>query len=329
MTQQNATPDAKSDQPAEVVTQYFLRPGSQAEFAAEQGKLSAALAGQPEYLGSDEHLTRHPGGDGAAALEWTVVRHFTTARAANAWVTGPQMRQAHSAISAISQAPPSATVLLEPKPRTANSVVVTSRVRPGSEEWFLVRQGQMQTAQARLPGYLGQRDQAPIPGVNPDWVAVVAFDSPEHLKAWLDSPERAAFLADTDGHIESYDCRPAASAFESWFTGIQTVGPPPPAWKFNAIVLLVLYPVVMAEIIWLNPALAFLGVSISTFIGNTISVAATGFILIPIASKLLSWWLVPDMAHRKALERRGLLVLLACYTLCVGFFQALTAAIGF
>ena len=42
------------------------------------------------------------------------------------------------------------------------------------------------------------------------------------------------------------------------------------------IVLLVLYPVVMLEHLYLNPLLQSLGMAVAIFIGNVLSVAATG-----------------------------------------------------
>jgi uncharacterized protein len=309
---------------AEVVTHYHLRPGQQSRFAQLQASLSVALLDAPGYQGSDDHVARHDTG-----LEWTVVSHFATAEQARSWQAGPALARANQELVDLLESPPASNVLLEPAPPNARSaLVVTSRVRPGSEGWFVTRQGQMQAAQAHFPGYVGQRDQAPIPGVNPNWVSVVAFDNPEHLRAWVDSPQRAQFLADTGPHVESYDCRPAASAFESWFTASGSLGPPPPARKLNAIVLLVLYPVVMVEILWLNPLLARLGLSLTTFIGNVVSVAVTGFVLIPIAARALNWWLVSRQEQQRRINWRGGLLLLACYAACVAFFQLLTYAIG-
>lgn len=314
--------------PAEVVIHYRLRPGVQREFLAAQAALSAGLAGSAQYLGGSEHMAQTPAvGNDHQQTDWTIVRHFASAQAAREWVDAAHMPAGE--LEPLLAQPPTLNVLLEPGPRTAGTAVITSRVRPGSEEWFLVRQGQMQAAQAQFPGYLGQHDQAPIPGLNPDWVTVIGYDTAEHLQAWLDSPARAQFLANAVGHVESYDCRPAASAFESWFTAVRpSDAPPPAAWKLNAIVLLVLYPVVMAEIIWLNPLLTGLGVPLSTFIGNVISVAATGFVLIPVASRVLGWWLVPEASQARATNWRGVAALAGCYALSVLFFQALTKSLG-
>lgn len=314
---------AHSPGPAQVVTHYRVRPQAAAQFAAAQADVATQLSTDPDYCGTQEHITNSVEG-----LEWTVVRQFRQALAAKQWLESSGAWQAVPDDVLLGE-PTSNVILVPGGQRAAGSIVVTSRVKPGSEDWFTNRQAQMQAAQAGFAGYIGQRDQAPIPGVNENWVSVIAFDTQEHLRAWLDSPQRARFLADASPHVQSYDCRPAASAFESWFTGVETTGAPPPAWKLNAIVLLVLYPVVMAEIIWLNPRITALGVALGTFIGNAISVAATGFILIPLASRALSWWLVPEAAHERRTNLRGTAVLALAYTGLVLAFWALTRAIGF
>lgn len=39
-------------------------------------------------------------------------------------------------------------------------------------------------------------------GIKDDWIAILCFDSEDHLQAWLDSPERHALLRETDDFIE-------------------------------------------------------------------------------------------------------------------------------
>ena len=50
------------------------------------------------------------------------------------------------------------------------------------------------------------------------------------------------------------------------------------------IVLLTLFPVVMLELLYLSPLLHSLAMAVATSIGNLLSVAATGFVLIPLPS---------------------------------------------
>ena len=60
------------------------------------------------------------------------------------------------------------------------------------------------------------------------------------------------------------------------------------------IVLLTLYPIVMLEQMFLNPLLQSLDMAEAIFIGNLLSVAATGFLLIPLAPPRLRVVATPE-----------------------------------
>ena len=79
------------------------------------------------------------------------------------------------------------------------------------------------------------------------------------------------------------------------------------------IVLLTLYPIVMLEQMFLNPLLQSLDMAEAIFIGNTLSVAATGFLLIPLALRAFEWWLLPRPNNSwEANEQPGSGCSLAC-----------------
>ena len=298
---------------ASFVVQYRLRDGAGREFSRLLGDVAPSLKDMAGYLGTDIHFD-------ATGTSPTVVWRFATTEQARAWQSNPAVATFEQSLEPYSTAKPVHNVLINPAPSSSASTVVTTRVKPGSDQWYADWQGRMGAAQQGFPGYVGQRVQAPVPGTNNDWVAIVAFETEEDLERWQDSPERATLVAESQPYVERYDVRPADSAFESWFAKGDGGGKPPPGWKLSAIVLLVLYPVVMLEfftlnhltndILKLNPALGF-------FIGNAISVAITGFFLIPWASKLLHWWLVPPAAESAKRTRNGILLVLGLYILCI------------
>lgn len=298
---------------ASLVVQYRLRDGAGREFSRLLGDVAPSLKDTAGYLGIDIHFD-------ATGTSPTVVWRFATTEQARAWQSNPAVATFEQSLEPFSTAKPVHNVLINPAPSSSASTVVTTRVKPGSDQWYADWQGRMGAAQQGFPGYVGQRVQAPVPGTNNDWVAIVAFETQEDLERWEASDERKALLTEAQPYVERYNVRPADSAFESWFAKGDGGGKPPPGWKLSAIVLLVLYPVVMLEfftlnhltndILKLNPALGF-------FIGNAISVAITGFFLIPWASKLLHWWLVPPAAESAKRTRNGILLVLGLYILCI------------
>jgi len=159
-------------------------------------------------------------------------------------------------------------------------------------------------------------------------VAIVAFETATDLHQWEESAERKALVAEATPYVQRYDVRAADSAFESWFTKSESAGKPPPAWKLSAIVLLVLYPIVMLEFFTLNHVTTdWLRIepALGVFIGNAVSVAITGFLLIPWASTLLNWWLVPPESTASKRTWQGAGVVLALYVLCIVIFALLIA----
>ena len=300
-----------------VVSQYRVRPDRLPDFAHLQAEIAVDLEHVADYRGAESYRSTDSG-----TLEHTVVRHFATREGANDWLASPDFAAVEERLEPMLAGPPTRNVLVEPqgKESASASIVVTTRVKPGSEDWYAQFQGRMASAQSRYPGFVGQRQQAPIGSLNRDWVTIVAFDSAEHLQDWLDSPIRKGLLAESDAHVEQYEYRQASSAFESWFAGSEAGAKPPPAWKLSAIVLLVLYPVVMLEILTVNKITQPLGTPLATFIGNAISVALTGFLLIPLASRALNWWLVPPESREPLRTWQGAAVVVGLYALSVLFF---------
>ncbi len=90
------------------------------------------------------------------------------------------------------------------------------------------------------------------------------------------------------------------------------------------IVLLTLYPIVMLEQMFLNPLLYSLGMAEAIFIGNLLSVAATGFVLIPLALRAFEWWLLPSPNDSTRVEAAGIALIVGLYALSIVVFALLT-----
>lgn len=313
-----ASPQGSS---ASFVVQYRLQSGASPEFSRLLGEVTEGMRNASGFEGTDVHFD-------VAGSSPTVMWRFADIDQAKAWQSSPALQAFETSLEPISTAKPVHNVLINPAPSTTASTVITTRVKQGSDAWFADWQGRMGAAQQQFPGYIGQRVQAPVPGTNNDWVAIVAFDSAEDLKRWEASPERQALIAESEPYVERYYVRPADSAFESWFAKSDAGGKPPPGWKLSAIVLLVLYPIVMLEFFTLNHLttdVLHLNPALGVFIGNAISVAITGFLLIPWASRLLNWWLVPPEAEAVRRTRQGAFVVLGLYAISIIVFWVVVA----
>ena len=86
------------------------------------------------------------------------------------------------------------------------------------------------------------------------------------------------------------------------------------------IILLTLFPVVMLELLYLSPLLHSLAMAVATSIGNLLSVAATGFVLIPLVLCAFEWWLLPRPNDSSRAEAAGIGLIVGLYALSIAVF---------
>jgi antibiotic biosynthesis monooxygenase (ABM) superfamily enzyme len=212
---------------------------------------------------------------------------------------------------------------MELSPQDMVTEIITVSVKPDMEEAYHDWVERIRQVEAKFPGYQGLQLQPPSPGLQDHWVSMLRFDTAEHLNAWLESDARRTALEEVEPFIERRE-QQVASAFSGWFTFGDAPGQVPPSWKQSMIVLLTLYPIVMLEQMFLNPLLHPLDMAEAIFIGNMLSVAATGFLLIPLALRAFQWWLLPRPNNFPRVEAAGIALFVGLYALSVVVFAWLT-----
>lgn len=302
-----------------VVTRIRLSDGGLEPFQPWQSAFTRLISSQPGFL-SVEILPTYLG-----STEWQLVQRFVDACTLERWLGDPQRRALMAELELLGDAD-GAGLREEVAPDYhalgGVSEVITTVVEPGREPEFLLWTEAIQAAQSRFPGYMGSFVQAPLAGQPPCWAALVRFSTPAELDAWLGSSERRALLDRADPTMSRWSSRRLTGGFGGWFAPDAT-GAAPPAWKQTALVLLVLFPVVILEMRFLNPHLAGLPTTLGTFIGNAISVSLVSWPLAGLASAAMRWWLSPPAAQRRRNEIAGAMVMLALYAAEVGVLSLL------
>jgi antibiotic biosynthesis monooxygenase (ABM) superfamily enzyme len=148
---------------------------------------------------------------------------------------------------------------------------------------------------------------------------MLRFDTPDHLSAWIAAPERAALLGESKAFIESEELLRLATSFPGWVRIDPETGKGPPNWKTALLVLLGLYPIVVLELLYLNPLLAGLLPALGIFIGNVLSVAATSFLTMPFFVRKFDWWLFTDGKKYSRPNMVGLAILTIVFLCEIGF----------
>lgn len=309
--------------PVTVVVQTRVREGQEDAFSRWQVRISAAAAAHPGFI-EQSVLPPNP----PAQIDWAILQRFADTDAATAWLRSDRrqllLAEAQPLLVGVDDVhlvhDTDKGVLPAPV-----SAVIATRVRPGQEAAYRRWEQRIAAAQTRAPGFQGYRFQPPVPGVQEDWVAILRFASEATLQAWLDSPVRHALLREADSFTEAFHVRIVRTGFEQWFATDADRRPPPP-WKQNMIVLLLLYPVVFlfglyVQTPWLMGR-AGLPFWAALFLANAVSILLLN-VLVPRVCRLLDWWLNP-LAPRGSIDWAGAGLVVALYAAWLYLFARLS-----
>lgn len=243
--------------------------------------------------------------------EWLITERFENPEALKKWQQSPQCTALVEELNQYAD-----TKNIGSKTReidTGITEVIVTEVTPGKETEFREWMAKIHQVEARFPGFRGAYVQSPISSNSRNWITLLQFDTIDNLNNWISSKERAAVIKESEGFVTSFDNHRVTSPYAGWFASVSKEGQAPSAWKQAMIVLLILYPIVMLEMLFLNPLLKGLSLAPSVFIGNAISVSLVTAIM-PIAILFLGWWL-------KKTSPIGTLLVLFLYFLEVMAFQ--------
>ncbi len=294
-----------------IVTQTRIQSGKDAAFAEWQQRMSAAVAAQAGFV-KETIIPPSP----PAQIDWVILQRFASRGAAVTWLRSGERQRLLAETQAILIGPDDMHLVTDsgagalPAPVSA---VISTRIKPGQDDAYLEWGRRIAEAQSKSPGFQGYRREPPVPGVQDDWLTILRFDSEANLQTWLNSPERKKLLDESEAFTDECHTRIVRTGFDQWFEVPGAA--PPPWWKQNMVVLLVLYPLVFLLNEWLQkpilvgvfglPYWAFL------FVNNAVSVVMLSLIL-PWVSRQLGWWLSPVERDAKR-DLAGALLVAAFY----------------
>ena len=153
-------------------------------------------------------------------------------------------------------------------------------------------QRRMDHAARGFPGYLQQECSVNTDPQDGRLHATVRlhFQSLAACLSWLDSAERRALLREADEQFGyRYRTTLEGQSFNQWLSARHP--PKAPVWKVNLLVWLALYPSVMG-LLWVGEStLGRLPLPMNMLISNGLTVAFTGWVLVPWLSRVYRPWL--------------------------------------
>lgn len=304
-----------------IFTKLRIRPESKSAFTDWQARFHAAIAAFPGFVSLEILSLEKP-----EICAWNLVERFANSDKITAW------RLSETRLKLIDELKPlliddakNALTEVHPdkfKEQEYVTEVFITEVSPDKVKAFREWIAKMHQVESKFPGFRGVYVQSPSSG-NKNWITFLQFDHSENLDRWLASPERHEVMQESGSLIKSLESHRVISPFAGWFASIAKEGEAPAVWKQTMIVLLVLYPIVMLELRFLNPLLTALNPSLGTFIGNAISVSLVSWPMVPIAIWFLGWWLSPPHERRLRNTIVGTLVVFLLYAIEIAAFWRL------
>jgi hypothetical protein len=212
-----------------------------------------------------------------------------------------------------------------PAPSPAFEYIFEQEVRASKADRFHAWSDKLRDLASRQPGFVRQeRRLVAQEGEILRFETLLVFDTAEHCISWLDSPERRR-LVSLEEEEAGFSFRGHANwgGYARWLSRSLTTEPP--KWKVNFLVLLTLYPTVMALTPILNALFRGSPMPVVMLISNALCVAATSWILVPFVSRFYQRWLEGNESPlRRAAAMISLCAILAAL---LGLFAALPPSV--
>lgn len=300
---------SKTDQ-ATMITRVCIHPDALEEFAEWQSKLNRSIASYQNFI-SLEIISSHPN-----TAEWKIIQRFHDSESLKVWQESKERQELmrkvqHFLLEDVHKSMQEEFGSTETQLAGVTEMFVTF-VDPDKISAYREWMGKIHQAELKFPGFRRTLVQSPKNEQVGSWITLLQFDTQEHLDNWLNSPERLTILQEGNEFIRSFESHRVISSFSGWFPASYGLEKVPPAWKQTMLVLLVLFPIVMLEIKFLNPHLTSFNPSLATFIGNAISVSLVSWPLIPLSIYFLGWWLNPSK-HQPYANALGILIVCVLY----------------
>jgi len=172
------------------------------------------------------------------------------------------------------------------------TATVTRRVKPGHEAAYEEFLAGISDAAKAFPGYLGEEVFRPAGGAGGEYRIVYRFDSPAHLRGWLDSGERAAWLHRAEPHVAGPMRTQVLTGLESWFTLPALPGaPPPPAYKMAVLTWVTIFPLITLVVVVSAPLIGHLPLVPRLAVTTLVTVSLMTWVVMPRMTRLLHRWL--------------------------------------
>jgi uncharacterized protein len=185
------------------------------------------------------------------------------------------------------------------------TTTVTRRVKPGHELFYEQFLAGINAAASQFPGHLGVEVFRPESATVGEYRIVYRFATGDHLRAWLESDERAAWLERAEPHVIGPMRTRFVTGLESWFTlpGQPSI-PPPPPYKMALLTWITIFPLITLVVLALDPLLEKLDLVPRLAVTTAVTVPIMTWLVMPRITRLLRSWLYPSASPNRRMGQR-------------------------
>jgi len=174
------------------------------------------------------------------------------------------------------------------------TVVVSRRIKKGTEKLFEQLSNDLTIAAASFTGYLGAVMMRPSYEDDPEYRLVYKFNNQENLDNWIESNKRVSLLKKIEPLLEGPCEATRSSGILTWLTlPGKTKVVPPKKYKITIVSWLALYPLITLIFFLFGDILAEIPLIVRTLIVTAIAMLIMSYVLMPRFTKWFSFWLFP------------------------------------
>lgn len=314
---------------SELVLRCQVRRDCEASFDSWVSGLASSAINAPGFVGAMiESKTAEN-----QQRDWALTYRFSTGEERETWMCSAGYRAALADRPELFViAPVEERVDRGARPTATEAVVSVVPLRRTAD--YAEARNEIDSVAADFPGFVRIEHHPPSGPRDRTWTTVLAFETDEDLARWRDSPERARSVNRIRKIAPDVD-KVLPWGFGRWFAVDPATGERTPAWKQAMVVQAVLYAMVSILDMTLGN---FLGSGISVrgdtwvtglgaqmpvvvFISNLIGTALLTWVLMPVITRVMQWWLRPDASLARTIQ--GVVLMMGIYAVEIAIFVAI------
>ena len=272
-----------NDHSPTVVIARTVVPGRERELRRWIRRMGRAVERAPGFVDATFHEP-----NAAHPEELLIVYRFETQALLDAWLASSERQELIDETTTFMVGQPREQRLAVPDDDVV-TLVSSVRLRPDQEPAYRELHVEAVAACRRFDGFVRSELLAPVPGLQDDMVTVLAFDTREHLQAWMDSDERRSILAEMVPLHEGPRTVNVVGGFAGWFrpAGARATK----RWKQAVTVLSALFPISVVLTIARGRLAPDLPLAVGVLLNNVIGIVLLTWIVMPYLTRVLARWL--------------------------------------